>query len=76
MEIVCVLRERGGRSFRGDVNQDGIIDATDTGLIDNDAFAFVSGYIDTDLNGDSFADATDLGIAENNSYNFVTVVRP
>jgi hypothetical protein len=62
--------------FSGDVNQDGIIDATDTGLIDNDAFGFVSGYIYTDLNGDNFADATDLGIAENNSSNFVSVIRP
>ncbi|MGB3016896.1 MAG: hypothetical protein WBC65_03750, partial [Ignavibacteria bacterium] len=62
--------------FSGDVNQDGIIDATDTGLIDNDAFAFVSGYLVTDLNGDNFADATDLGIAENNSFNFVSVIRP
>lgn len=62
--------------YSGDVNQDGTVDLTDLGLIDNDAFNFVSGYVATDLNGDNLADITDLGIADDNSNNFVCVMRP
>ena len=72
------LQLKGSRwtIYSGDVDQDGVVDATDTGLIDNDAFGFASGYIDTDLNGDNFTDAGDLSIAENNALAFVGVIRP
>jgi len=63
-------------AFSGDVNQDGVIDGTDAGLIDNDAFNFGSGYISTDLNYDDIVDATDASLADNNAYNFVGSVRP
>ncbi|MDQ3021754.1 MAG: hypothetical protein M3R36_14460 [Bacteroidota bacterium] len=62
--------------YTGDVNQDGVVDLTDMGLIDNDAFNFVTGYVSTDLNCDEFVDLTDLGFADNNASNFVAVVRP
>jgi hypothetical protein len=62
--------------FTGDVNQDGTVDGSDAGLIDNDAFGFVSGYVSTDLNYDDIVDATDASLADNNAYNFVGVVRP
>jgi hypothetical protein len=62
--------------FTGDVNQDGTVDGSDAGLIDNDAFGFVSGYVSTDLNYDDIVDATDASLADNNAYNFVGVIRP
>lgn len=37
--------------YSGDVNQDWVIDGSDASLIDNDAFEFISGYVDTDLTG-------------------------
>jgi hypothetical protein len=68
----------GGRMafYTGDANQDGVVDGTDAGLIDNDAFNFVSGYVSTDLNYDDIVDATDASLADNNAFNFVGVIRP
>lgn len=62
--------------YSGDVDQDGTIDATDFGQIDNSAYNFVSGNITEDLNGDFFVDAFDLAIVDNNSSNFISVIRP
>jgi hypothetical protein len=62
--------------YSGDVNQDGTVDGTDTQLIDNDSYNFISGYVLTDLNGDDFVDGTDASIAGNNSDNFISVIRP
>lgn len=63
--------------FGGDVNQDGTIDVTDLGLIDNDGYNFVAGCrIATDVNSDGVTDVTDAGIADNNAYNFVSVMSP
>jgi hypothetical protein len=62
--------------YSGDVNQDGIIDGTDTQLIDNDANAFVTGYSIQDLNGDNFVDGTDALTAGNNAFNFISVITP
>lgn len=62
--------------YTGEVNNDGFVDAADVSLIDNDAFNFVTGYVNTDLNGDSSVDGTDLAYADNNAFNFVGVVRP
>lgn len=62
--------------YSGDVNQDGVIDASDNGAIDNDASNFATGYINTDLNGDTVIDATDAAFADNNASNFVSSVRP
>ena len=62
--------------FSGDVNQDGIIEATDLSLIDNAAFNFVIGYVAMDLDGNDFVDASDAAIADNNAYNFVSKITP
>ncbi len=62
--------------YNGDCNQDGTIDVSDLGIIDNDIFYFANGYIPTDLNGDGLTDASDAQIAENNAYNFITAITP
>lgn len=62
--------------FTGDVNQDGTVDLTDDGIIDNDIFNFISGYVNTDLNYDLTTDLTDAAFADNNTYSFVSVIRP
>ena len=62
--------------FGGDVNQDGVVDASDNGVIDNDAANFSTGYINTDLTGDDFVDAADAAIADNNAAMFVTAITP
>jgi len=68
-----------GRKFAmysGDVNQDGIIDATDVSAIENDAATGLSGYVNTDITGDDFVDASDLSLVETNAYNSVSLMRP
>ena len=62
--------------YSGDVNKDGIVDLTDTQLIDNDAADFKTGYVPTDVNGDDYVDISDAAIADNNAFNFVSEVRP
>lgn len=62
--------------YNGDVNQDGIVDATDLGAIDNDAANFTTGYVNTDVTGDDVTDASDAALADNNAANFVTAVVP
>lgn len=53
--------------YSGDVNKDGIIDATDVSMVENAVLAGATGYIPEDLNGDYFVDASDLSICENNT---------
>jgi hypothetical protein len=62
--------------YSGDVDQDGIIDASDLSIIDNNAFNFVSGYVPSDLNGNNFVDGSDYLIADNNAFNFIFIHRP
>jgi hypothetical protein len=62
--------------FNGDENQDGSVDGTDLGDVDNDNNAFVTGYTPTDLNGDDVVDGTDLGLVDNNNNAFVAAVIP
>ncbi len=62
--------------FGGDVNQDGIVDAFDQSLTDNDAFGITTGYVSTDVNGDGIVDAADLSLIDNNSFNFVQRIVP
>ncbi|MBV6478413.1 MAG: hypothetical protein HGGPFJEG_01168 [Ignavibacteria bacterium] len=63
-------------SLSGDVNQDGVVEASDNLAIDNDAAIFSAGYLATDLNGDEVIDASDASLAENNAANFVSAVVP
>jgi hypothetical protein len=62
--------------FSGDVNQDGVIDVLDQGMLDNDMFNFAFGYVVTDLNGDAVVDLLDQGFLDNNMFNFVGVISP
>ncbi len=62
--------------YSGDVSQDGVVDLSDGSLIDNDAFNFASGYLNTDLTGDDVVDLSDASIAENNAFNFVSAITP
>jgi len=62
--------------YSGDIDQDGAVDASDLSIIDNDAFNFVTGFVNSDLNGDNFVDASDALIADNNASSFVTKVVP
>lgn len=62
--------------YSGDSNQDGTIDVSDGGDIDNDGFNFVTGVVPTDINGDEIVDLADGVFADNNAFNFVSVIRP
>jgi len=62
--------------YSGDVNQDGVVDGTDAALVDNDAFNFVTGYVNSDVNGDEVVDGSDAAIVDNNAYNFVGKITP
>lgn len=62
--------------YQGDVNQDGMIDATDESIIENASFNYAMGYVNSDLTGDGVVDALDLVIADNNSTHHITVQRP
>lgn len=62
--------------YGGDVNQDGTVDATDAGAVDNDAANYASGYLPTDVNGDGAVDATDLALTDNNAANFISKITP
>lgn len=62
--------------YSGDVNQDGIIDAGDLSLVENDAANSLDGYVQTDVTGDNFVDAADLAIVESNANISVTVFTP
>ncbi len=62
--------------YSGDVNQDGIIDASDLGQVDNAVYNYTSGYVQTDLNGDDFVDSSDLAIVDNNASQFISAIKP
>lgn len=62
--------------YGGDVNRDGIVDALDASSADNDAFNFVTGYVQTDITGDRIVDAEDAAIIDNNAFLFVGTVLP
>jgi hypothetical protein len=62
--------------YSGDVDQDGVIDASDISKVDNDASASVSGYNSTDLDGDYLTDSNDLSILDNNLQFSKIVVKP
>lgn len=72
------LTLKGGRYciYSGDVNGDGAVDATDLSNADNDAFNFISGYVNTDVNGDYLVDASDIQIIDNNAFLVITSMTP
>lgn len=63
--------------YTGDITQDGIVDGADAGIIDNDAFVFLSGdYLISDLNWDGITDGLDASLADNNAFSFIGEVKP
>lgn len=60
--------------YSGDVDQDGIVDATDLSNVDNDTFRGFPTTYPTDLNCDGYVDNSDLSKLENNIG--ITVKRP
>lgn len=62
--------------YSGDVNKDGVVEAADLAMVDNAAFNFLTGYVNTDINGDGTVDASDAVYVDNNSFNFVGKVTP
>ena len=62
--------------YGGDVNQDGSIDATDQGEVDNDVSLFAFGYNSTDVTGDGSTDASDMQVVDNNLPLFLFYARP
>jgi hypothetical protein len=62
--------------YSGDVNQDGIVDASDMVAVDNDAANFSKGYLSTDINGDGLIDASDVSILQANGNIFISKLIP
>jgi hypothetical protein len=53
-------------TYAGDVNLDGLVDASDYGIIDNYfQFPGTSGYVNGDFNFDGVIDASDYGLIDN-----------
>lgn len=62
--------------YGGDVNQDGTVDTDDMTPVDNDAAAFITGYLSNDANGDGSMDTGDMTIVDNNASLFVGKITP
>jgi hypothetical protein len=62
--------------YTGDVNQDGIIDASDMIDTENLVSVFATGYLDEDNNGDGLIDSSDMSMIGNNATQFVGRVTP
>ena len=62
--------------YSGDINHDGLINATDMLILDSAVFNYLQGYVDHDLNGDLFCDLFDFFILDSNIYKNVKVYRP
>ena len=72
------MKLKGGKwtIFSGDVNQDGVVDLSDVGLVDFANLSFITGYVVTDVNGDNVVDLSDVSIVDNNNLNFVAKITP
>ncbi|MBK7446816.1 MAG: hypothetical protein IPJ45_12525 [Ignavibacteria bacterium] len=73
------LKLKGSKycAYSGDINQDGIIDASDLIKVYNDSYAGLTGrFLVSDMNGDSIVDASDISTTDNNVYNGVMKVTP
>ena len=62
--------------YSGDENQDGAVNLTDIVNVNNNATAFINGYVSSDMNGDNLTDLADVVITYNNSVGFVGKVTP
>ncbi len=62
--------------YAGDVNEDGIVNASDLTSVNSAASTFVSGYLPTDVNGDGLIDAGDMILTDNNASKFIVTQHP
>ncbi len=63
--------------YSGDINQDGIIDASDLIKVYNDSYVGLTGrYLVSDLNGDNVVDASDISTADNNVFAGILKIIP
>jgi hypothetical protein len=62
--------------YGGDINQDGIVDLSDSSVVDNQAAMAASGYIPEDTNGDGLVDLSDFVIIDNNSAMAIGAITP
>ena len=62
--------------YSGDVNQDGTVDSIDLLLISNDAYDFMTGYVNSDITGDNFVGLQDIVLCDDNAFNSVTAITP
>lgn len=61
--------------YRGDFNQDGLIDVDDYNQLENDVFSFATGVnLITDLNCDQIADITDILILEASASQYYPII--
>lgn len=71
-------KQMGARyaEYSGDVDKNDVVDANDLSMVDNDAFNFASGYIQTDVDLSLITDASDYALVDNNAAQFVVTVTP
>ena len=62
--------------YSGDVNQDGLMDASDFNSMEGQVITLSTGYVTGDINGDGLADATDFNLLEKNVLKLLVVVHP
>lgn len=72
------MKLKGGKYciYSGDVDQNGIVDATDIVSCFNASNVFLTGYVNTDVTGDGIVDIADMVTCFNNSLNFIGIIRP
>jgi uncharacterized protein (DUF2126 family) len=62
--------------YSGDINQDGVCDAFDFIILDQDVASGNFGYLTTDLTGDGVVDAFDYILLDPNIINGITIINP
>lgn len=62
--------------WSGDVDQDGVIDQNDLGLLETATQNFTSGYYSTDITGDHVVESVDFSLIENNTLLNLSRTRP
>ena len=73
------LKLKGSKycAYSGDVNQDGIIDASDLIKVYNDSYVGLTGrYLVSDMNGDNIVDASDISTTDNNVFAGILKIIP
>lgn len=62
--------------YSGDIDKNGVVDATDLSLVENAATNFEVGYTITDIDLSLFVDASDYAYVDNNASRFVVTIIP